>query len=86
MNQLIKGALTILSILWLSIASYALEDFDSIKIIVNNQAITNNEIEIKVFQELQRQKIPPSDGIQIEKIREEVIEDLIDAAVLLSRA
>ena len=70
---------------FLSVKIHAFE-YDTIKIVVNDQVITRNEIELRVFQELQQMDIAATDEIQTKKIRKKVVTDLIDEAVLTARA
>ena len=61
-------------------------DYDSIKLVVEGRAITNNEIEIEVFRELQRLKLSSTDQAKTKEIRKKVVNALIDDALLTARA
>lgn len=60
--------------------------YDSIKIFVNDAAITKNEIEIRLFEELNRRKTPISNHEAVEKTRAEIEDLLIEEALLNARA
>jgi parvulin-like peptidyl-prolyl isomerase len=60
--------------------------YDSIKIFVNDAVITKNEIEIRLFEELNRQKIPISNQEVVGKTRVEIEDRLIEEALLNARA
>ena len=69
----------------LFVESYGIE-YDRIEIVVNDRAITKNEIELAVFKELRRQKLASANGTETKEIRGKVVKRLIDEALLVSRA
>lgn len=76
-------------ILFANVSSVCLAEeilYDSIKIFVDDAIITKNEIEVRLFEELNRKKIPVKNQDKIAKMRVEVTERLIEDALLNSRA
>ncbi|MBU3915506.1 peptidylprolyl isomerase [bacterium] len=65
---------------------WASTNYDSIKIFVNDHVITKNEIEIRVLQIAQLQKVSFESNDMIEKIRSDVIDTLLEEVLLDIRA
>jgi len=78
----IKFSFLFLLLLIIPFSTFAEKQFDFVKIKINNHVITNNEIEIRIYEEAKKQKLSYPDAPQLKKMREIITDNLIEETLL----